>query len=158
MQPSMRWLVVGTALCALSISFGVAAKDARLGKWKLNVEKSKFDPGPGPKSLKLVFEPAGKGVHLKTEQVNADDSKGGVEYTANFDGKDYPLKGSPIADMTSLKRVDATTVIRIDKKDGKPVMTYRSVTTKDGKSYTVDTEGTNAKGEAVKNHLVFERE
>ena len=33
-----------------------------------------------------------------------------MEYTANFDGKDYRVTGAPTADAISLKRVNASTV------------------------------------------------
>ena len=128
-----------------------------MGEWKLNLEKSKYSPGPAPKSLMLMFEPAGKGVHLKTDQVNADGSRASTEYTANYDGKDYPLKGSAIADTVSLKRVDSRTVMRTDKKGGKKMATFKAVLSKDGKTYTVDVKAVTPKGEPVKNHLVFER-
>jgi len=39
--------------------------------------------------------------------VAPDGTSTTTVYTANFDGKDYPLTGSPIADMVSLKRIDA---------------------------------------------------
>ena len=128
-----------------------------MGDWKLNLEKSKYSPGPAPKSLMINFEPVGKGVHLKTNQVAADGKQSSTEYTANYDGKDVPLKGSAIADTTSIKRINANTTQRIDKKGGKKVVTYKAVLSKDGKTYTVDVEGTDPKGQAFKNHLVFER-
>jgi len=156
---SMRRIFLATVLCALATSNAIAQKkeETRMGAWKLNVEKSKFSPGPAPKSLMLMFEPAGKGVHLTTEQVNPDGSKTATEYTASYDGKDVPLKGSAVANTTSLKRLNATTVMRTDKKDGKVVATLKSVISKDGKLYTVDVKGVNAKGQPVKNFLVFER-
>jgi hypothetical protein len=61
-----------------------------------------------------------------------------------YDGKDYPLKGSPIADTVSLERPDALTTLRTDKKDGK--------------TFTVAINGVNAKGEPFNNMLVFERQ
>jgi len=48
-------------------------------------------------------------------------------YTANFDGKDYPLAGVPNADTVSLKRIDTRTTERTDKKDGKVVQTLTRV-------------------------------
>ncbi len=128
-----------------------------MGAWKLNVEKSKFSPGPAPKSLTLMIEPSGKGAHVTTEAINADGSRAATEYAANYDGKDYPLKGSMIADTVSVKRVNALTTLRTDKKNSKKVATYKTVVTKDGKSYTVDMKSVTPKGEPVKNFLVFER-
>lgn len=161
MDSLLRRFVLGFAFCAFAVSMaGVSAqsKDLTIGNWKLNVEKSKFSPGPAPKSLTVMIEAAGKGRHVTTEAINADGSRVATEYTANYDGKDYPLKGSLIADTVSLKRVNASTFIRTDKKAGKKVSTLKVVSSKDGKTYTVDVTSVTPKGEPVKNMLVFERQ
>lgn len=160
MQSVLRKIILGMAAVAFAASMSsvvAQSKDSRMGTWKLNVEKSKYNPGPAPKSLMITFEPAGKGVKLTSQQVSADGSPSATEYTANYDGKDYPLKGSPMADTTSLKRIDSRTVMRTDKKDGKVVATLRSVMAKNGKTYTVTVKAKTPKGEPVNNTLVFER-
>ena len=158
-MPRRIFLGMAAAAFALSMSsVSAQSKDPRIGNWKLNVEKSKYSPGPAPKSLTLTFETAGKGIHLTTDQVNADGSRVATEYTASFDGKDYPLKGSAIADTTSLKRLSANSMMRTDKKGGKVVATLKSVVAKDGKTYTVDVKSKTPTGEPVKNFLVFERQ
>jgi hypothetical protein len=71
-----------------------AQTDARsYGTWKLNVAKSKFSPGPAPKSLTVKWEAAGQGVRLTSEGVTADGKPMSGGYTANYDGKDYPMVG-----------------------------------------------------------------
>ena len=129
-----------------------------MGTWKLNVEKSKYSPGPAPKSLTTKFEPAGKGVKLTTEGVSADGKPTATEYTANYDGKDVPIKGSPVADTVSLRRINALTTERTDKKDGKVVQTLRRSIAKDGKSFTVAIKGKTAKGEPINHKLVFDKQ
>jgi hypothetical protein len=42
--------------------------------------------------------PSGQGEKVSTEEVNADGTRTATQYTANFDGKDYPLTGSAVAD------------------------------------------------------------
>ena len=129
-----------------------------MGTWKLNVAKSKFSPGPAPKSLTVKFEPAGKGVKLTTDGVAADGKPTATEYTANYDGKDVPIKGSPVVDTISLRRIDALTTERTDKKAGKVVQTLTRAIAKDGKSFTVAVKGTNPKGEPVNNMMVFDKQ
>jgi len=160
MQSLLRNTILGfaAAIFAFSVSsVSAQSKNPGMGNWKLNLEKSKYDPGPPPKSLTAKFEPSGKGVHLTTEGVGPDGKPTATEYTANYDGKNYPLKGSALADAVSLKKVDARTTIRTDKKDGKAVITYKRVVAKDGKSFTVDIKGKNPKGEPFHNLLVFDR-
>ena len=133
-------LMVGIVLLAYgSAAFGQAA-DPVIGTWKLDVAKSKFSPGPAPKSLTAKFEAAEKGVKLTT---------------AAYDGKDYPLIGSPVADTVSLKRINASTSERTDKKGGKVVQTLTRKMSKDGKSFTVTIKGTDP---PVNNVLMFAKQ
>src|SRR5262245_19729106 len=127
MQSHWRTLTL-VALLALAAVLGVGfigpsaqAADPRIGTWKLNAAKSKYDPGPPPQSLTVTVEPAGQGEKVTAEIVNADGSRVSTVYTANFDGKDSPLTGSPTANTVALKRVNPHTTVRTDKKDGKVV-------------------------------------
>lgn len=160
MHSVTRRTILGFAAAAIALSMSNAlaqSNDPRMGTWKLNLEKSIYSPGPAPRSLTINFEPAGKGVRLTTQQVNADGSSISTEYTAKYDGKDYPIKGSPAADTVSLKRIDARTVVRTDRKNGKTVATLRSVLSKNHKIYTVDVKSKTPKGDPIHNRLVFER-
>jgi hypothetical protein len=162
MQAILRNALFGVALAGLAAAMtGVSAQStdaAGLGTWKLNVEKSKFSPGPAPKSITTKFEPAGKAVKWIAERVGTDGKTAVSEYTANYDGKDYPLKGSPAADAVSLRRIDALTSERVNKKEGKVVSTERRVIARDGKSYTTMVKGTTAKGEPIDILMVFDKQ
>jgi hypothetical protein len=146
--------ILGVTFAALSAQ----TPDPRIGSWTLNVAKSKYDPGPAPKSQTLKIEAAGKGEKVSSEMVNADGSKTSTSYTAEFDGKPSPLTGSALADTVALKRVDAHTSDRTDSKGGKTVQTYHRVVSKDGKTMTVTIKGTNAQGKPVSNVVVFEKQ
>jgi hypothetical protein len=151
-------LALGVALGAGVVSLSAQGSDPRLGTWKLNVAKSQYSPGPAPQSLTVKVEPSGQGEKGTTEFVNADGTRTTTQYTANFDGKDYPLTGSQIADMVSLKRIDARTTERTDKKGSTVAQTLVRVVSQDGKTMTVTTKGTNAQGQAVNNVALFEKQ
>lgn len=129
-----------------------------MGSWKLNVEKSKFSPGPAPKGITTKFEPAGKGVKWTSERMGADGKVIASEFTGEYDGKEYPMKGSPTADAVVLRRINATTTERINKKDGKVVSTETREIAKDAKSYTTTVKGTTAKGEPIDHRMVFDKQ
>ncbi|MGH9575908.1 MAG: hypothetical protein ACRD3R_00620 [Terriglobales bacterium] len=162
MQSVLRKLMGVFAVAAFAASMSsVSAQSLNpgmVGSWKLNVEKSKYSPGPAPKSNMVTFEPAGAGVKVTTKGVNADGSPSATEYTANYDGKEVPMKGSATIDTVSLKRIDALTTVRTDKKGGKEVQTIRREIAKDGKTFTATIKGTNAKGEPVHNVLLLEKQ
>ena len=152
-------VVPAVILAADAARLSAQDKDPRVGTWKLNVAKSKYDPGPPPQSQTLTVEPSGKGEKVTSETVTADGKTVKVTYTANFDGKDYPLTGSAVgADKVALKRIDARTTERFDKKDGKPVVTIKRVVSADGKTMTATSKGTNAEGKPMNNVAVFERQ
>jgi hypothetical protein len=161
----LRWRTAMLVIVALAgvlgaeiIAVSAQAADPRIGTWKMNAAKSKYDPGPPPQSLTVKVEPAGQGEQVTAEFVNADGSRTTTMYTANFDGKDSPLTGSQLANTVALKRVDARTTVRTDKKDGKVIQTLTRVVAQDGKTMTVTGKGTNAQGQPVNNVVVFDKQ
>jgi hypothetical protein len=149
-------VIVGVAVW---ISSGQAqAEDSIVGTWTLNVAKSTYSPGPPPKSLTVKFEAAGDGIKSTADTVAADGTTTHTEYTANYDGKDYPLKGTKDADTVSLKRVDANSTVRTDKKAGKVVRTYTRKLSADGKTMTTTITGTNEQGQTINNTVLLERQ
>jgi len=151
-------VTLGVVLGAGVVSVSAQASDARIGTWKLNVAKSKYSPGPAPQSQTLKVEASGQGEKVTTEGVNTAGTPTMTQYTANFDGKDYPLTGSQNADKVSLKRIDARTTERTYKKGDTVVLTFTQVVSQDGKTMTTTGKGTNAQGQAVDNVTVYEKQ
>jgi hypothetical protein len=153
-------LVIGVVLGIGVVDLSAQMNDPRIGSWKLNVARSTYSPGPAPQSLMVKVEAAaGQGEKTTTDFVNADGTRTTTQYTANFDGKNSPLTGSQLgADMVSLKRIDARTTERTDKKGDKVVQVLTRVVSPDGKTMTVTTKGTDAQGQAMNNVGVFEKQ
>jgi hypothetical protein len=147
------------ALCAILLLAAVVhAAENFLGTWTLNVAKSKYDPGPAPKSQTTILEAVADGATKERgDRVNADGSRTQWEWTAKFDGKDYPVKGDPDRDTVSLKKIDDNTIDVTNKKDGKVTNTMKIVVAKDGKSRTNEASFANAKGVKVHNIMFFDR-
>jgi hypothetical protein len=152
-------LSLGALLGVLLYTQGASAQatDPMMGTWELNVAKSEFSPGPAPKSQTRTYEASGAGVKYTAKGVDAEGKPTLVQYTANLDGKDYPITGSPDSDTISLKKVDANTIEATQKKAGKVVLTSKRAVSQDGKTMTVTNKGTNAKGQAVDNVLVLDK-
>jgi len=151
-------VTLGVVLGASLVRVSAQASNPRSGTWKLNVEKSKYDPGPAPQSNTMKIEASGEGEKATTEGVNAAGTATMTQYTAQYDGKDSPMTGSQNADTVSLKRIDARTMERTDKKGEKVVATSTRVVSEDGKTMTVTTTGTNAQGQAMNNVTVWEKQ
>ena len=152
-----RAAVISAAVLAAVLSAHAQSKDPIVGTWTLNAAKSKYTPGPVPRSITTVYEAAGKGYKVT---VKNDTGGGTVEYsyTTYLDGKDSKVTGNnPNADTIGVKRIDARTLEVISKKNGKVTITQRNVLSSDGKTRTVTTTGTDALGQKVNNMAVFER-
>jgi len=134
------------------------AADAAIGSWTLNVSKSKYSPGPPPKSGTVKYETSGDGYKRTGEAVEADGKKTSFEYTAKYDGKDYPVTGSDQFDSIALKRINDNTAEATLKKGGKVVRNAKRVVSKDGKVMTITMSGANAKGEKVHNVAVYDKQ
>lgn len=143
----------------LMIALTIAAQgaDNQVGTWKLNLAKSTYSPGPAPKSNTVTVTAAGEGIHLSTQGVDAAGKPTHVEYTAKYDGQDYPVTGIAYADTVAVKRIDDNTVEAVLKKAGTPVMTVRTTVSADGKMRTSVFTGKNEKAEDVNNTVVFDK-
>jgi len=135
-----------------------AAADNWIGSWKLNAAKSKYSPGPGPKSQTLKFEATPAGIKLSTEAVGADGTTNKGGYTAKFDGTDAPWVGNPDADTAAPKRIDANSYENVWKKGGKATITAKGVVSADGKTLTVTQTGKNVKGDTVNIVAVYDKQ
>ena len=155
--PTFAWALI---IVAVGSIFGLSAQatDPAIGTWKANLAKSKYRPGPAPKSATVRFAPAGQGIEVWTEGVGATGTTTATHYTASYDGKEYPITGSQTTDTVSLRRIDRFTSERTDRKGGKVVATLTRVVAKDGKTMTITTKGTNAQGQAVNNVVVYDKQ
>lgn len=162
MRLIIRRLVSAVAclgFAAFLASAPLAQSDPQVGVWKLNLAKSKYSPGPAPKSGTTKIEAAGAGTKVIVDQVAGDGTVRHWEFTANYDGKDSPVTGNnPDADVVARTRTNANTVQTISKKAGKVTTTQTSVVSADGKTRTVTTKGGNASGQQVNNVAVYEKQ
>lgn len=144
-------------LTALTLFVATARADQLSGTWSMNAEKSMYSPGPAPKSLTVVIESDENNYKVDATGTDGDGKPIHVQYSAKFDGKDYPATGIANADAVSVKRIDANTVETMQKKDGKVVMTVTTKVSADGKSRTSTWRGKNAEGKDVHNVVVFDK-
>lgn len=136
-----------------------AMEDAALGTWKFNPKVSVYESGPGPKESQRIWEKVGEGrVRFLHTGISQDGKPFKTEFTAAYDGKDYPVTGGSLYDTVSLKMIDARTVEQIFKKGGKVTVRARRMVSPDGKRLMITAEGANAKGKKFRNRLVYERQ
>jgi hypothetical protein len=153
-------LVLLAGLIVVTLGSGAQAQAPKglAGTWKLNAAKSKFSPGPAPQSMTITYTPAGDGITIVVDVTPATGAAQHWEMTGNYDGKEYPVKGNPMADTAMFKMVNEHTGESTFKKDGKVTATNRRVLSKDGKTLTITSKGTTAEGKPRNDVQVFEKE
>lgn len=152
-----------TALMAVGVflfaSILVAQSTPLEGTWRANIAKSKYDPGPPPKTPNTIrWERVPGGWRFTTDGVNAEGQKTHTETIEKDDGSLAPVKGGQNPTMRGLKRIDDRTYEDRDTVDGKPTLTRRLVISPDGKTMTITMTGTNLQGQKVNNVVIYEKQ
>jgi len=153
------------ALCmvlTVAVAWPVFAQPSplRYGTWMMNISKSTFDPGPPPMSQMRKEERSGDAIKTLVEGVDAKGNKIAYQFTVRPDGKDYPLTGIGVpygSDTVAFVDVDPFTIDATFKKAGKVTGTARSIMSRDGKTLTVQSKGTNAAGQQTNNVTIWDK-
>lgn len=157
-----RSLVVLALVFCTAMSGVVWAQDNPFaGTWKLNTAKSKFVPGPGPKSMTRTITAQGAGFSYSFEAVGADGASIAYSFSTNYDGKDSAISGTGApggADTIALKRVSPRKVEGTLKRGGKESGKVAAEVSSDGKVSTVRSKGTSADGKAYSSESVYEKQ
>jgi hypothetical protein len=156
MQTVFARTVIGVAITTLA----VLGADNTTGTWKLNMEKSKFTPGPSPvKSLTVIREASDGGVKVTVTGERGDGSPADSSYTAKYDGKDVQVAGNAPYDTIAVKQVNANTVTDERKKTGTQYhATGHALVSHGGKIMTVSIKGTGTDGKPFTYVMVYDKQ
>jgi hypothetical protein len=155
---SVTTVFIGIAALIVVTAAGAQTPDPVIGTWKLDVAKSTYKPGPAPKSATVLVEPAGKGIQVSVDAVNADGSPAKWGFTTQRDGKEVPVTGNPMYDTATTTQASPYAGTTEYKKAGKVVLTSKLALSKDGKTMTLTSTGTDAKGQAIHNVTVYTKQ
>jgi hypothetical protein len=151
-----------TKIISLGVLLSVAAAamcfadNPTLGTWKLNESKSTFGDGAG-KSTMVIWKKAGDQDKCIVDGIDAAGNKTHTVWIGKLDGKDYPVTGDAQSDSRSFKLSGDRKIDMVSKKDGKEVGDGTIVVAEDGKTRTVTSNMTNAKGEKVTSTLAYDK-
>jgi hypothetical protein len=141
-----------------------------LGTWKLNLEKSKFSPGEPPRTNVRQFVARPDGFIVST--ISGISAQGIPTFTmsvARYDGKNYRLynqvtlaelmmHGTKTPTTQAYKVIDDYTVEITNRENGKVTTVLTRTVSRDLKTMTLVTKGTNTQGQAVNNVEVFDKQ
>jgi len=148
-------LVVGVLLTQ---DAGAQIHTRWFGTWIFNPAKS-IDAGQAPfKKGTLKIEPSSDLVKITYELFRERGGVTHLEWTGQFDGRDYPLQGVDEYSVTNAyRRLDDHSYEIVQKVDGTISTTATISIATDEKTLTTVTRGTNALGEAVTTKTVYEK-
>jgi hypothetical protein len=132
-------------------------QDPFTGTWKLDLGKSRLQP-PAPRSLVTHIQCDETGISVREEIVDADGKPLTVTGKAGFDGRDYPVIGTPFADTVSYQRVDAHTIRGASKKGGKVLVHETVIVSQDGKTMTATYTAKDPQGREIVSTAVLEKQ
>ncbi len=134
-----------------------AADNPNMGTWKLNDAKSKIPAGT-TKNTTVVYSADGDNIKVTTDGVDGKGQPAHGEWVGKFDGKDYPVTGGADGTTRSYKVINDRKMELTNKVGGKENLHGTIEIAKDGKSRTVDLEGTGADGKKMKSKGVYDKE
>jgi hypothetical protein len=157
MGDSMRVALVAALATVVGLAYLVAADDPFTGTWKLNLAKSNLPP-PLPQSVTTYVQCDGQSINVREETVDDNGQRHTASIKARFDGREYPLIGTPRADTVVYERLDALTIKGTSRKNGKVLVHETVVLSPDGRTLTTTYSGADAEGKAVIGTAVFEKQ
>jgi hypothetical protein len=107
--------------------------------------------------MTVTYEQVPEGLHATSIVVLRDGTSSRNEYTAAYDGKDYPITGVAKVDSVTIRQIDTLTSERIDKRSGERVQSYMRQVYADGRTMIVTQKGADAMGSLVDHTMIFER-
>ena len=153
-----HFVIASAVILALATScFSMAQNNPFVGIWKLNVARSRYDPGPPPKGQTRTWESSGK---VSIKGTDATGTSRAYGYTIKVDGKDYPTTG-PIpngAETVASKSIAANTVEATFKRGGKQVERTKFSVSKDGKLLTIVGKGITPNGQSFNVVMVWDKQ
>src|SRR5262245_3120875 len=127
--------VVGL-LVFMTPAFTLAQSERFAGTWRVDIAKSKYEPGAAPKSEIFRFEPAGDRFKVSLDGVNQQGPYHS-EAIGKFDGVDVPVVATPARQAAftyAFSRIDDRTWEIVIKVNGERRLTVRNVVSEDGKT------------------------
>ena len=128
-------IAIVVALSAVSVTGArqspATSQDPVIGQWRLDVSKSKYSPGPGPKSETRTYQLTPEGIRAVIVRTHRDGRVETIEYDADYDSVNHVI-GTPDYDALQLKRINAFVSEATLSHAGKQFGTARREISRDG--------------------------
>jgi hypothetical protein len=155
----MRFRTIAVIVAVVAAFATTSFAQNPVGVWKANIAKSKYSPGPAPKSSTITTTAvAGGGFRSINETVPATGAATKSDVTFMFDGKEHKITGNANADTQTYTRIDDRHYTVTAKKAGKVTQTTKVELAADGKTRTSTQTGTDPQGKPINNFIFYEKQ
>lgn len=135
MRPYNRMMAGNLALYLLLMA---GPTDPLVGDWTMNSAQSHFAAGfPPLRSQTMTCRPRQRGIWCETLRISASGRRIGSRFYARYDGREYPVLGSPEFTGVRLERLEARTVRGGFTRGAQIVFAYRIEGSVDGRHLTI---------------------
>ncbi len=135
--------------------------DRAVGTWRYLALESSYESGPGPlvSQRRWIRSSADLAAVTFVHDFTSQDGQAShLEFTARYDGRQYPLHGSTLYNTVSLHWISEHEVRQIFKLDGKTTVEATRTVSPDGNRLTIDTVGTiSSTSKDFRNLIIYER-
>ena len=133
-----------------------SAPDPLIGTWKLNPGKSIYSSGAPPREMTIKIDAEGDSVRIAAQGTDEDGSPISVMYSLPIKGGNGQVQHG-FFDSVGSEYISVDVRHTIYLKDGKEMMSRRTVLSDQGRTMRSSVKGTNAKGHAVAGEEIYER-
>jgi hypothetical protein len=120
------------------------SEEAILGRWELVPVKSHFAPDATPPMEVRTYVKTPDGIQATVTTTGTDGTVHSMSYPWRVDGKEYPVKGSPLLDSIVLKHIDNLTAEATLKHGDKVLASERREFSADGETMTITVQDMTA--------------
>lgn len=146
------------AITLLLSPIALFASDPFLGKWVLDVQRSRYSSGSCPKQMTIEMSAEGEKVHYHSATQWANGRVASADYTAAYDGTSVSVLGNRgLLLPVSLKRAAPNVVVATYTSGFQAVATSRRVVSVNGLVMTVTTISRDVSGKNVTNVGVYRK-
>jgi len=154
----MRAIRKLAAIALFLSTVSLRAEDPFLGRWMLDVQRSKYPAGAQPKQMTIEMSAVGHGVHYHSEAQYPGGRTINADYTAEYDGKPViVLSARGMLLPVSLKRTAPNIVVATYTSGFQVAATSRRAISANGRVMTVTTTSQDASGKTVTNVGIYRK-
>ena len=154
----MRTVFLLALITAILLQPASAQTAPWFGTWKLNFAESTGNPGSRFKKVVTKIEPTEQGLKVIYDAVGVRGGLTHMEWTGQFDGRDYSVQGVDYVLTNAYSRIDDRSYQIVVKVDGVTAATTKVAVSADGKTLTTLTTETNAQNQRAATTSVYDRQ